>query len=365
MASAGVLDFDRLLTPIAGDNPAGSDLRQDFAHDSIYRQIRAVRADARRAERDALYEEGRVGLLRNDATDWKPILELAPLAITEKSKDLEIVALWIEALVRAHGFAGLRDGFRLARALAEGFWDHLYPSPDEDGMITRVAPLTALNGDEGEGVLIQPIRKVIIAQGRSVGPFSLLQYQTASTAGGSSDGQPDPVTKEMFETAVNETPPEWFANLLEDISECSDEFQKLCEVLDEKCGQDESGFSMAPPSSNIRDALQECRQTVKRVSSHLLGTPAEEEEAAAATETGPAAAVPGQIQTRQEALRVLQLAADFFRRTEPHSPISFALEQVVRWGNTPLPHLLSELIPDDSAREHLFKLVGIQPPENE
>ena len=51
--------------------------------------------------------------------------------------------------------------------------------------------------------------------------------------------------------------------------------------------------------------------------------------------------------------------ADFFRRNEPHSPIPFALEQAVRWGQMPLPQLLRELIPDDGSRQNFFKLTGI------
>jgi type VI secretion system protein ImpA len=51
--------------------------------------------------------------------------------------------------------------------------------------------------------------------------------------------------------------------------------------------------------------------------------------------------------------------AEFFRRTEPHTVLSYALEQVVRWGRMPLPALLRELIPDDGSRQQLFKQVGI------
>ena len=58
-------------------------------------------------------------------------------------------------------------------------------------------------------------------------------------------------------------------------------------------------------------------------------------------------------------LIALKAVADFFRRSEPHSPLPFALEQAVRWGQMPLPQLLRELIPDEGARHNLFKLTGI------
>ena len=78
----------------------------------------------------------------------------------------------------------------------------------------------------------------------------------------------------------------------------------------------------------------------------------------------PVDARPGsRVQTREDAFRALLQVAEFFKRTEPHSPVSYALEQAVRWGKMPLPDLLAELIPEEAAREQLFKLVGIKPPE--
>ncbi|NQU23382.1 MAG: type VI secretion system protein TssA [Candidatus Nealsonbacteria bacterium] len=370
MASSETFDFEQLLAPIAGENPAGENLREDPAYDSLYNQIAAARNRAGEAERDALRDGKGPDLLRNDPKDWQPILELGCEAISHRSKDLKVAAFLIEALVRVHGFAGLRDGFRLVRKLAEDFWDGLYPRPDEDGVITRMAPLTALNGEDGPGTLIRPITKVALTQGRVYGPFSLLHHRTAaqSTGGDGLAEQDDAVTLETFDAAVRETPPEWFAELHGDLAQCLDEFKALGDALEEKCGEDDSGESLAPPSSNIRKALKECREMLNEIA-----PPSESESDAAEADPGETGLpvtttpgqVPGQLQTRQEAFRMLQRAADFFRRTEPHSPVSYALEQAVRWGEMPLPKLLTELIPDESALERIFKVVGIQPPKEE
>ena len=66
--------------------------------------------------------------------------------------------------------------------------------------------------------------------------------------------------------------------------------------------------------------------------------------------------------TRDDAIRTLKQVADFFRRTEPHSPISYSLDQAVRWGRMSLPDLLGELIDDDTTRAGLFRLAGIPTP---
>jgi type VI secretion system protein ImpA len=70
----------------------------------------------------------------------------------------------------------------------------------------------------------------------------------------------------------------------------------------------------------------------------------------------------GEIRDREDAFQTLLKVADFFRRTEPHTPVSYALEQAVRWGRMALPELLAELIPDEQPRVTLFKQVGIRPP---
>ena len=52
------------------------------------------------------------------------------------------------------------------------------------------------------------------------------------------------------------------------------------------------------------------------------------------------------VRTREDAFRALLQVADYFKRTEPHSPVAYSLEQAVRWGRMPLPELLTELIPE-------------------
>jgi type VI secretion system protein ImpA len=69
------------------------------------------------------------------------------------------------------------------------------------------------------------------------------------------------------------------------------------------------------------------------------------------------------VRTREDAFRALLQVADYFKRTEPHSPVAYTLEQAVRWGRMPLPDLLTELIPEQTAREQIFKIVGIKQPE--
>lgn len=370
MGSPQALDIEGLSAPISEESPVGADLRADTSPTSLYYLIKdarnRARADERKLEEDPDNADTR--------PDWKPVYEQSLKALKQTSKDLEVAAYLVEAVVRSHSLAGLRDGLILIRTLCEKYWDQgLYPMPDEDGIETRVFPLTGLNGAGAPGTLVAPIERVEITASPSTGKFAYFQYRDARNVAALPPDQQErkfeqgSISVDTFERAVAETPADFYQNLLDDVHACVDEFYKLTEFLDDKCG------SQTPPTTNIRNALQELQEAIERIAKEKIFVPSDEgaadggagtTAAADGGSTGPGVAV-GSIRTREDALRTLSLAAEFFRRTEPHTPLSFALDQVVRWGRMPLPALLSELIPDTTARDQLFRMVGISQPEEQ
>jgi type VI secretion system protein ImpA len=363
MATPQVLDFEKLLAPIPGDNPAGVDLRETDS--AKFYQIRDARTSASRAEADSIADPS-----SDRRADWRTLVTVSTGALCETTKSLEITAFLIEGLTRQYGFAGLRDGFRLARELASAFWDVIYPLPDEYGMETRVFTLGCLNGHDGDGTVTPAIDRIAITVTGSSDPFALWQYRQALEI-----DRLDPDVKqnkiaqgalslEVFRAAVTETPAQFFADLLEDIQQAADEFQQLTEVLDDKCGH------ASPPSSDIRSALQRAKEEVEFFARDRLATlipeetgepvPEGEEGAKTSGEGGGQGGSTGPLRNREDAFRLLMQVADYFRKAEPHNPVSYSLQQVVRWGRMPLPDLLKELVSDDSMRMNLFKQIGIQ-----
>jgi type VI secretion system protein ImpA len=382
MASPDILDFAQLLQPVSEAEPAGAELKDHPTLSAVYYRIKDARDAARTAERQlaqaALYGD-EAEAQRVAAPNWKQVREAATDAIAKHSKDLWIAAWLIEALTREHGFAGLRDGFRLTRELCEQFWDGVHPRPDEDGYAHTVAQLTGLCGDESEGALIAPILNLPIANGPSFRPLSSADYQQATQVEQMTD--PDrraqrieqgAVTLQLFERAAAETPEDWYRTLLDDVDQCLDEFNRLSQVLDERCGQNADGYSAAPPASQVRSALEGCRDRVRSLARSLAAGAGEDADQPPPV-TGNLATIPGtqqtavstgKVVTREDAFRLLLQVADFFRRTEPHSPVSYALEQAVRWGRMGLPELMSELVSDDAMRQEIFRRVGLLKPES-
>jgi len=367
MASPPVLEIDALLTPISESAPAGEDLRADGAPDSPYFKVKDARTAARAAERNETGDQ--TGIM---VEEWRTVIDVAPEIIASRAKDLEITAWLAEGMLRSDGFAGLRDAFTLAKGLVETFWDTLYPMPDEDGVSTRVAPLTGLNGEGGDGTLILPLRKAALLSGAER-PLAFWHIEKALEVAKVTDPdrkarmvQEGAATMEEVQAAVNGTPPQALASLLEDIKGCQEAFKALDDSLTAKCGND------APPTGNIRSTLSAIADMVTFVTKDRLAAlqaapaadaPAGGGAAAAAPGGAPVARGAGGAYTRDAAFDELLRIAAFFRGTEPHSPISYTLEELVRRGRMPMPELLAELIPDAAARSAFFLAAGIKPPE--
>lgn len=379
MPSPDVLDFERLLAPIPGDKSTGTDLRENAGPNSTYYKVKDGRSAARAAER--LMEGGQADA---PAPDWKAVVTAATKALTESTKDLEIAAYLIEALCRTHGFSGLRDGFKLTKQLVNQYWDDLYPVPDEEGVATKVAALTGLNGDDAEGTLIAPINRIPITDSASLGRLTYSNYVQATATGRILDAEvreqriaAGAMHAGLMQKAVAETPAAFFIAAVADIEAALEEFAGLGTALDNAAGH------AAPPASAIRSALTNVLDSIKDVARAKLPAPSaakpeestsdepsdsdsgsgETRRARSGTGDGTGEELPT-IRNREDALSAIAQLADYFRRSEPHSLIPFALEQAVRWGRMPLQDLFAELIPDDQPRLAMFKQVGIRPVED-
>jgi type VI secretion system protein ImpA len=356
-------DLAALLSPIAGDKPTGADLRADYSAQSIYYRMRDARAEARAAERaaDAADTDGET--TPGPPPQWRLIRELALKALSQ-SKDLETVAWLTEALIRSDGMVGLNAGFALMLGLVENFWDQLYPEPDEDGIITRVAPITGLNGESGEGTLIQPLRKLTLFTMQNGEPLGFWQYERSAELTTISD--PDRLAQRLaagaipfadVENEAHATGATELARLRDQTSAAEETWVALSESLDRHAGSD------SPPTRRVLELLQQIGGICRKYAP--VGVTAHSEAPAAVTASSPVAAsvaVPGQLANREDALRMLTTVAEYFRRTEPQSPIAYTLAEAVRRGRLSLPELLEEIVPDSGTRGDILKSLGIKPP---
>jgi len=352
------LDFEALLSPVSDDSPVGHDLRESSSPNSDYRLLRDARTKARNNERSALANGDSQFIV---GKDWTEILKKSPEVFQKQSKDIEVLTWMIEALTRVHGFRGVGEGFKLAADMISSYGDNLHPRPDEDGISSQLISLIGLNGFGGEGTIIIPIKAIPLTQGVE-GPYSTWQCEQAFELERVSD--PDKkearikqgsITRAEIDQATTETDTEFLLQVNEDIQFAIQEYIAFQEVLNSYCEEDPQ------PSGKILEALEKAQQTLVYIAGDRLVIYDESEDEDVTSQGSTNNSGKQQIlDNRDAALRSLRDVAAYFRRTEPHSPISYAIEQAVYWSQLPLPALIQELIPDENARRKYQNLTGIR-----
>jgi type VI secretion system protein ImpA len=364
-----VIDLDALLAPIAGENPAGESLK----YGGVYDEIR----EARRADDELNQGDWK---RETKAADWSRVIDLSTDALATKSKDLQLCAWLAEALVKVHGFDGLRDSLALCRGLHELFWEGLYPEAEEGDLEGRANAVswmdrqTALaakdvrltnspgainlsfNGwevsktftipEDVESLSSDEAAKVEELRARAVeeGKYTSLDWKTAKSA-----------SRRAF-----------YESLSTLLNECWSEFQLLDHAMDEKFGRETPGLSA------LKKVLEEIRTVVaatlkeKRL---LEPDPSDaladgEDGAAGDGSSGGATRVGGALASRQAAMRQLAEVVEYFRRNEPHSPIPYLIQRAINWGNMPLELWLRDVVKNDDVLGYVRETLGLNTPTN-
>lgn len=360
-------DLQSLLTPIEGDHPTGVDLREDLSPDSIYYRLRDARADARAAERAADAEAGSDGAM---AAEWRIVRTLTAEAIATRTKDLELATWFTEALLRSDGLPGLQLGFSLLGELVDRYWEDVYPSPDDQGIETRVAPVAGLNGEGADGTLIQPLRKLPLFPRPSGAVLYFWQYQQAIDVAGIGEEARRQQRLDAGALALADVEREaaaagqpHFRRLRAAAADALAAWETLAARLEQRAGAD------APSTSRVRELLSEIIATASRFApsdaaeiSPAIAGAVEPEPHASGEASVPVAAGPVRLATREDALRLLDEVASFLHRTEPHSPLAYTVQEAVRRARLSWPELLEEIVPDETARYAIQSTLGIRPP---
>ncbi|GAB3407094.1 type VI secretion system protein TssA [Massilia agilis] len=326
-----MLNIEQLLAPISEAQPCGENLAFSPELDAI--------ANARRADDPTLEQGAWVTTLKE--ADWKFVAKRCAELIEKRSKDLQLAVWLAEASARTSGLRGLADSLLLIGALCERYWDDVYPLPDEGGFDQRIGNLHWIATRAPQMILEIPITE---------GPagHSMKDFEVARSHG----GEPG----EELEAARRRSSRAFYQQLMLDCDHCAAALADLERVVDDRVGQE------GPSLSSAKAALQSLIHFVTPAAREAGALPEAAPDAPVEAADGPAprAISSGPIQNRAQALAQLRIVAEYFRRTEPHSPVAYLAEKAANWGEQPLHLWLRAVIKDDAALARLHELLGIE-----
>ena len=334
-----------LLKPISEDQPSGENLRYAPVYDKI--------KEARREDDDAPQ-----GLWQRERklADWPLTIKLIGETLATKTKDLQLVAWLVEAMLRREGITGLRESLELSRGMLENFWDTIYPELEDGDAELRAGPLQWV-GDRLE----IPVKQAGITKSG----FSWIQYKESRTVGTEEAANQSnekriaraaaikegKIPQEDFDKAFDESPKTYYVSLLAVYDAAMESLKGLKEVCDEKFGD------MSPNFGTLERTLEEVRQTVyillqkkreKEPDAPVVAAEPEPESepepeiapepvaayggAAAAAAPARRAALSAEPADRDDAIARVVACAKYLRQQDPYNPAPYMMLRGLRWG---------------------------------
>jgi type VI secretion system protein ImpA len=354
-----MIDLEKLLAPISDDAPTGVDLRA-ASDDATFSAI-----DELKRESDPAYDDA-----GGKDANWPGVVRACEAALATKSKDLQLAALLTEGLARTEGFAGLRQGLELIRGLIERYWDRLHPGLD-DGQVflpVRARPLAWLSlSKDGKGLLPSLRRVPLLGDSRDRAEWLTWEHKAQAelldaTAATSMERYEEMVaagmcTTDRWRAAQSVTPVERMRELAELLRAIEDDVLRLDQLCEEKFGSDET-----PSFVELRGLLVDVREYCEsQLPKEMVPGASADASGEAAHAAGGGTVSRGPIGSRQDALTKLREVAEFFRRTEPHSPVSHLVERAVRWGHMSFEEVMRDVVKNDTALSEIWETLGIRP----
>lgn len=324
------IDVGLLLQEVSSDSPSGTDLKLD----PKFRDLELAATPK---------PEQRMGNSVKPAQepDWLDVKDRA-LELLRRTKDLRVAVQLTRSLLRTEGAAGLSQGIALVAGLLERYWDTVYPQLDpEDGNdpTFRLNSLANLAGWDG---MVRAVREIPLVSSRVLGSFSLRDIEIANgTIPAPADAEGELPDQATIGAAFTEADAGELKATADGIRGALDGVTKILDIVNDKVG-----------SAGSLD-LSRLTSTLKSVDSILTEQLARRGPAGAGSEasagTGAVAArgagVSGEISSRDDVIRLLDKACEYFKRHEPSSPVPLLLERAKKLVTKNFLEIVKDMAP--------------------
>lgn len=269
---------------------------------------------------------------------WADIKNQALEALA-KSKDLRVLAFLGTAALRTDGFAAFADTLTVASKWLEMYWNPVFPVVSEDAILRR----NALNCFADPMGVVDGLRRLPLVTSRVHGTYSLRDIDIATGQIPAKDGDPRP-TEDQINGAFGAMPVEELVALHGSAAAAVAALKAIDSQMREAAGSDAT-----PEFGGLTSQLVKIERFL---AAQLALRPGHE---VGVTDGTAAAGAGGQVRSgvigsRQDAIAALDAVADFFRRTEPSSPIPLFLARAKRLVSKDFLEVLADIAPDAVAQ---------------
>ena len=328
------LDAGVLLAEISPDSPCGDDVE----YDPMFLELEQVV----HGKPEVQYGDTVVAAT---PPDWKAAQALA-LELFNKSRDLRVAAHLARALLNRQGFTGLAEGMALIEGLLERHWDHVYPQLDPDDDNDPTARINALAVLVEQSGMLLDVRDTALAASRTHGIVRLrdIEYATGDTPVPEGVEPPSLASIDAAIADVRDEAAMTHAALLA----ARQSNTRIETLLTERVGAAQA-IDLSPLSRLLQQAAGFLGARVSDADQQTAGEASAVEggDDAAVSPGGVTRAAPsGEVNSRQDVIRLLDKICAYYEQHEPSSPVPLLLTRARRLVDKSFIEILQDLAPE-------------------
>lgn len=282
-----------------------------------------------------------------ESPNWRDVAEMSE-ALLDRSRDLRIAISWLRAKLHLVGYGAMVPGLKLLNGLMTQHWDHVHPlpDPDDDDPYARINALAVLCDNEG---LIGDLRETFLIRDRAIGELKLRGVSIALGLTQAGEGDASMGRDQIASMLVDfiEKSPEFASHC----AETSAQAKALMALVTDKLGQ-----QAAPDLRPLVSLADGVVKLLPQVADDEGDEPTESDAGAGA---GRSRGLSGQINSREEAIRAIDMICAYIERAEPTNPAPLFMRRARQLIGQNFLQLLKALAPQ--ALSEVASMVGVDP----
>lgn len=265
--------------------------------------------------------------------NWGELEELAVQCLG-KSKDIRALTHLGAAALRTKGLPAFVTTLGVAAKWLEEYWPGVYPLVDEDAVLRS----NAVSAFADRVAIVLGLRSAVLVSG-PIGRFSLrdLESVTASRSTDESGGSDDSAVRAAFAAMPIDE--------LRALHAAAQEGAAALLAIDQAV-RAQAGVEAGPALDPLIAQFQTLGNLLRlRLADHPQAVAGVDSMPAGEAADGAGGGAVGPVRSRQDAIRALDAVAEFFRKSEPSSPVPLLVDRAKRLVSKSFLEVLADVAP--------------------
>lgn len=291
---------------------------------------------------------------------WPAVRELAT-GLFDRTRDLRVAMLWGRAQVNLEGLEALGGALALLHGLMDRYWNEVHPRPDPDDG-DAFARLSLLGGLDTLDGLLGDVRQSLLIVDRRLGGLRVRDVEVALGQLAPRDDE-SPSTTGQIEGILGEFP-ELTERARKAVESGLQGLKNLQSLMNDRFGMD-SAVEVKAMRNMLTAVKSLIPAAVEAVTEDTedTDTPSDDDSSPVAAASGRSSGGAGSgvhsIDSRQDAVRAINLICAYLERSEPTNPAQLLLRRAERLIDKNFLELVRHFAPD--AVNEVARLLGVDP----